>query len=283
VLERGRLTQSFQFRLPDGAIQGPEEWYTVHHNYILVLARDSGPGVVWVTASTNERTAAQIEYTVRRSRETLLVRESRVDLVNGAVTRVLRSRLSAVHFRNYLQYEGVRGGTNTIRFAVEASGRARVERLEVQPTSGVFRTSRSPYPLKIHPSMAKRPIQVGDTFAIELTLSRRTSERIADVKVRPVYDRGTFTLHGRPIRYRAQLDRPHQMLFEFKAREAGTHDLRFLVDSNRNRPSAVIRLLVGPRGSTSSGSIGGILWAVLFAPLAVGLGYLLWPRATEPT
>jgi hypothetical protein len=171
----------------------------IHLDYVLRVSRSSGPGFVWVSASTNGRTAAQIEYTLRKRRERLQIRESQLDLVNGGRRRLLRGRVAIVEFKNYLQYEGVRGGENTLRVAFKSVGMARVDQLEVLPTSSVFLTRRSPYPVKVHASMTTEQVAVGDRFSVELVLSNRTGERIRDVKVRPVYDQRIFKLHGRDV------------------------------------------------------------------------------------
>jgi len=281
VLKPGQTARSLKFRLPPNTEQGPERWYMIHLDYVLRVSRSSGPGFVWVSASTNGRTAAQIEYTLRKRRERLQIRESQLDLVNGGRRRLLRGRVAIVEFKNYLQYEGVRGGENTLRVAFKSVGMARVDQLEVLPTSGVFLTRRSPYPVKVHASMTTEQVAVGDRFSVELVLSNRTGERIRDVKVRPVYDQRIFKLHGRDVHRWSFLNRPRRVLFCFEALRAGTADLRFLVDSSRNRPSATIRLGVRP---STGGSASGIVWALLFAPLAAGIGYLLWPRReAKPT
>jgi hypothetical protein len=105
-------------------------------------------------ADTNGRTSAQIEYTVQRAEGAPRVRETSVDIVNGQLEKLFRGRTSEVRFRNYLQIAGVRGGENQLRLRLERSGRTRVERVEVFGDSGVFRTSRSPYPLRLMPRLA---------------------------------------------------------------------------------------------------------------------------------
>jgi hypothetical protein len=270
------FSRSIPFRLPRQARQGADEWYTVHFNYRIVFSPTTGPGFVWVSASTNGRTAAQIKYTLRRNRERLVVRESSLDLVNGVVVRLLRGRRSDVQFRNYLQYEGVRGGLNELRFAVSTSGEARVAALHVRPNSGIFRTLRSPYPLKVQALVPKKPVQVGDRFRVELILSNRTGEQITGVEIRPSYDRDSFSLRGGKLRSVPRLVRPVRASFEFEARRRGVHQISFLVGSSRNRPTASIRLSV--RQGFDVGVVEAALWALLFAPLATGLAYLAWPR-----
>lgn len=266
------VKRAYSFRLPAGASQGPDVWYTVQLSYRITFAADSGAGFAWVLADTNGRTSAQIEYTVGRGAGGLRVRETSVDIVNGQREKRFRGRTSEVRFRNYLQRGGVRAGTNELTFRVEQEGAARVERVEVLPESGVYRTGSSPYPLRIVPGLAAGRIEPGSTFRLVAALDSRTGEVLRDVAVQPAWDRRTLELISPRVQRYAMLAKRVEAAFEFRALSAGKHRIDVLADSNRNRPSATMVVTVSepPPGT----ALAVVVWSVALLPVALLVAWL---------
>lgn len=266
------VTRPFVFRLPAGARQGPDVWYTIRLRYRITFAADSGAGFAWVMADTNGRTSAQVEYTVGRDAGGLRVRETSVDIVNGQLEKRFRGRTSEVRFRNYLQSHGIRGGRNQLTFRLEQGGAARVERVEVLPESGVYRTGSSPYPLRIAPRLAAGRIQPGSTFRLAVALDSRTGELLRDLAVQPAWDRRALELVSPRVRRYATLARRVEAVFEFRALTAGKHRVDVLADSNRNHPRATVSVTVSepPTGK----ALVVVVWSAALLPAALLVGWL---------
>lgn len=266
------VTRAYSFALPTGARQGPDVWYTIRLRYRITFAPDSGAGFAWVMADTNGRTSAQVEYTVGRDAAGLRVRETSVDIVNGQLEKRFRGRTSEVRFRNYLQRGGVRGGRNELTVRLEQGGAARVERVEVFPESGVYRTGSSPYPLRIAPRLVAGRIQPGSTFRLVVALDSRTGELLRDVTVQPAWDRRVFELVSPRVRRYATLAGRVEAVFEFRALTAGKHPIDILADSNRNHPSARVAVTVSeaPRGT----ALVVVVWSAALLPAALLVGWL---------
>lgn len=270
------VTRAFAFPLPAGARQGPDVWYTIRLRYRITFAADSGAGFAWVMADTNGRTSAQVEYTVARDAGGLRVRETSVDIVNGQLEKRFRGRTSEVRFRNYLQRGGVRGGRNELTLRLEQGGAARVDRVEVLPESGVYRTGSSPYPLGIAPRLVAGRLQPGSTFRLVVALDSRTGEVLRDVAVQPAWDRRAFELVSPRVRRYATLARRVDAVFEFKALTAGRHRIDVLADSNRNHPSATVAVTVSeaPPGT----ALVVVVWSAALLPAALLVGWVVRGR-----
>ena len=270
------VKRAYTFRLPAGASQGPDVWYTVRLRYRITFAADSGAGFAWVMADTNGRTSAQVEYTVGRDAGGLRVRETSVDIVNGQLEKRFRGRASEVRFRNYLQRGGVRGGGNELTFRLEQGGAARVARVEVLPESGVYRTGSSPYPLRIAPRLAAGRIEPESTFRLVVALDSRTGEVLRDVTVRPTWDPRALELVSPRVRRYGTLARRVEAVFEFKALTVGKHRIDVLADSNRNHPSAAVAVTVSeaPAGT----ALVVMVWSAALLPAALLVGWLARAR-----
>jgi hypothetical protein len=279
VLTPAAPTAVFGYRLPAGATQGPDRWYTVRLNYRITFEPDTGPGFAWVMADTNKRTAAQVEYTLRRSPQGLRVRETSVDIVNGQLEKVFRGGTSRVRFRNYLQTAGVRAGENELRLRLEQSEGARVRRVEVSGDSGVFRSELSPYPLRIEPRLAADDVHPDAPFQLVAGLSNRTGESLRNVEVRPAFDPRSLELLSPPVRRYAALVEPVEAIFTFRPLRVGRHRIDLLGSSSRNQPSAALAVTVTPEPSSRALRIA--VWGVALLPLALLGGWLLRSRLRE--
>jgi hypothetical protein len=260
--------RSFPFRLPQGAGQGADRWYKVRLRFRIRFARDSGRGLAWVMADTNERTSAQIEFTTLRVRGRLRVRRTSVDIVRGQVERVSSSPTSRVTFENYLQVAGVRGGENVLSLRLEQAGDARVARLEIFGDTAIVATDRTPYPLGLSGRLLDPTPRVGDRLRIAVTLTNRTGESLRDVILQPEFDGSALRPLSPGIRRHRTLRRRVREVFDFEALRAGTHTVVFRADSSRNHPNGTLRVTV--RGASRGGASPAVWVAALLPAILVG-------------
>jgi hypothetical protein len=138
---RARLTrQTIQraFFLRHGAKQGRPLWYLLHLEYRIVFAPDSGAGSIYLSASTNNATSAQIRFDVKRGPSgQLSISSDSLGLVDGHVVTKSSRRMWRGNFDNYMQYAGVRSGWNSLTLQVEQYGAAHVTLASIMDTSGI--------------------------------------------------------------------------------------------------------------------------------------------------
>lgn len=232
--------------LPGGAAQGPRTWWQVRLAYRLRFAPDSGAGVAWVSADTNGRTAASIEYVTRRRAGRLSFRRTLVDL-DGQRAVVRAGRRDAVDFTNYLQFAGVRGGHGTWTLRVEQAGDARVEAVEVLGATAVRTTSRSPFALVLDPAVTGgRPV-AGRPFDVLVRARDRAGRRVSDAEV------VTGAL-AEGLRQVAARDVPGGRLVRFVARRPGTAELPFAATRGGARASVALAVRVAPAPASGPGA-----------------------------
>jgi hypothetical protein len=169
-----RNSREFEFRLPPNAKQGGGEWYLVRLHYELVIAKDSGPGTIYLWASTNGRGAASIEIEVQRRNGEIRVKGNDLGMVTGSRRWTQRGLVRESTFENYLQYSGVKGGKNTLSFAFIVLGKARFERWRIFEDSGVVRAHSGPAKIELTPFITDRDIVPGERFSIRYEI-RNTS------------------------------------------------------------------------------------------------------------
>jgi hypothetical protein len=236
-----------RFELPADAAQGPHRWYLVRLHYRLWFAGDSGRGFAWVTSDTNDRTAAQIEYTTTRRHGRLTVRRTTVDLTHGQRERPSRAPRDALTFTNYLQYEGVRPGANTWTIKLEQSGAARVERLELLGDSAIIETERTPFPLTLTATLSGDRPRAGERFTVNAVVAARPGRSVRDVVVRAQSQDDSAELIG-PAEQRIEhlTGRDRTMPFTFLARQPGTYVVALAASSSANDPNMGVEVEVLP-------------------------------------
>lgn len=151
--------------LPDGATQGPRDWYRL---VLTLRAVISGPatGSAVVSVLTGGAAAAQIHFV--STPEGLVVAGSSVHGVqrSGPVP----GGSTEFTFNNYLQRQGVRAGNVRVELSLEQSGGVRVHELEVLKNSYLERTADPPYPLTLMISLPET-VAVGETFESRYAVS----------------------------------------------------------------------------------------------------------------
>ena len=261
------------YRLGPGSRQGGPSWFVGHLHFRITLSRLQGDARVYVSADTNERTFAQIEFEARDER----IRWSTYDLFRGATQGLSRHRTAEISFFNYLQNRGVRPGRNSIRLHVEQFGNARVDELIVLPDSAIHTTRRSPHPLSLEVKPLDGQAQVGESFRVRFTLApKRGYDQLEDVGIRAVYNHSELRLQ-RPLPEATfpRLRRKVHGVFLFQALDAGSHDIEFQASSDINNPSVGLRVQVAPRSErwfeSGSGHFGAALLAMGLVLAAVGM------------
>jgi len=167
------------FRLPAGASQGPRNWYLVRLHVRVVLASDSGPGKVDVSATTDSAACALIELRVRRSAGHPPVAWPSVGIVDGSRSGPSPSGTVELRYANYLQAGGVRPGQNELDFQIGQHGSARVAEVRVFDDSGIEFTPLSPANVRLTAERASSaPVHVGERFAVRVAVRNR-GERAA--------------------------------------------------------------------------------------------------------
>jgi len=266
-----------RFELPPGARQGPERWYLVRLRYRLWFERDSGPGFAWVTSDTNDRTAAQIEYTTARRGGRLSVRRTTVDLVHGERELRTHSGRDALTFTNHLPYAGVRAGTNTWTIRLEQTGRTRVRRLEVLGDSAIVQTRRTPFPLALTAALDGTRPHVGERFEIEVRLAAAPRRTIRDVAVRAhAQHRGVELLAPARRRVGDLTGRSRTVRFAFLARQPGAHAITLMARSDANDPNAGVQVEVLPAARATTAP--ATTWALVSLPALAMAGWLAVAR-----
>ena len=257
--------RTFVYSLPEGARQGPDDWYTIHLHYRLRFARDSAPGHAWVMADTNRRTCAQVEYTLERTAQGLRYRRTTVDLEHGQREKRSASPEDEVRFTNYLQEKGVRSGDNELALRLETTRGVRVRRLVILVDTAVTRTAVTPYPLQLRPRL-EEDVEAGERFRVVVELRNAGERPLHDVVVRVRHDPSRLErLSPQALRY-TRLSASTAAAFVFRARASGRQRIPVLGDSDRNHPIAVADINVG--GSEGGRAATVAAAAALLAVLA---------------
>jgi hypothetical protein len=266
-----------RFRLPAGADQGPDRWYLVRLHYRLRFAPSSGRGFAWVMSDTNDRTSAQVEYTTAQRRGSLWVRRTTVDLIHGQRERRSRSARDALTFQNYLQYAGVRPGTNTWTIRLEQAGAARVARLEVLGDTAIVKTRRSPFPLTLTAALDGDRPRAGERFTVKAILAARPGRSVDDVVVGALAQDGGAELAG-PAEQRVGrvTARSRTVRFTFVAPRPGRYAVALAAESAANDPNVSAEVEVLPAaGSTSAPAV---VWVLASIPVLAMAAWVVVSR-----
>jgi hypothetical protein len=254
----------FTFILPEGARQGAGSWYLVRLDFRLVLQRRSGNGVVYVEANTRGHAGGLVEFRVHRKRGAPELTWNAIGIVDGIQTGRTRSRSVTVRFRNYVQERGIAAGLNTLSFDYQELGEARVERVELLPSSGIEFTDRSPALVRFGIPTLTKEVHVGDRVRIPFALRNDGDRPVGAVRVRVEYPGNDLRLIGPAERSYPTVEKGIHGTFEFKALHAGHHVLGIFASTRSNHPGAEVQLDVAPR------PVGRPLWA--WALIVVGVG-----------
>lgn len=135
---------SIEYILPENAAQGPESWYVIYLHFSIEFSDESDDGSVYVSASTNGRTAAQVKFMTEKQQDDSLTIgwiTGSENLIKGDVKHSTFSlSIEDIHFANYLQTSGVKPGLNVLTFKLEQYDGAKVKGLRIFGDSGIALT-----------------------------------------------------------------------------------------------------------------------------------------------
>jgi hypothetical protein len=277
-------TISVEYSLPQHAAQGPRNWYLIHLNFRIEFSEQSQDGLCYVSAFTNKKSCAEIEFIPKREDGSLIIDWNTVDLINGPINYSSSSSTIDVSFTNYLQTSGVNPGLNVLTFALEKYGGAQVKSLKILQSSAIEYTAVSPPQLVMDVKPPKASVEVGDTFTIRFEVKNVGSLAAKDVAIQPLYPEQALQLIGESSYSVASLGTSIKGSFTFKALIEGQHEVTIDVTtkSGIRRPSASIEVPVGIK-STGKGSHSDTILIAVTAFVVLGLvtGYVLVRRARK--
>lgn len=256
------------FELPPNARQGPDTWWKLRLRYRLRFSPRSGPGFVWVSSDTNDRTAASIEYTLRGRGRKLRARRTTVDVDGQKERRGLRHG-DKVSFENYLQFAGVRGAANTWTFRLEQAAGARVDRLEILGATAILATRRSPYALNLGALLLDGPPVAGRPFRVLVRSRDRQGAIISDAEIRAQPQSPRVRLLG-------SKERRGGREFTFVAPGAARDAVQFIAARKDKYSSITLETNVTEPEAQGAGLLR---WMIVLAPgLFAGLFWVLRSR-----
>lgn len=261
-----------RYLLPNGASQGPDNWFLIRLRFRLTLASDTGTGRVYVSAATGRpadpRTSAQIRFDVLRSGADLQVRSDSLGLVTGNVVKTSTAFSQDVSFSNYIPYAGVRPGVNALRVQLEQYGAARVAALTIFKESGIEYSRAAPQNLKLVPSLSTRRVSVGETVRVNVRIVNGGERRSQDGKVMVLYPRSSFRDEPSDVTSVPPLTggSSWSTTFRLTARESGRHPITVQGLSALDHPNATLWIDVTRPSAPSSRAV--ILLPIVLVPVA---------------
>jgi hypothetical protein len=265
------------FNAPPGTRQGGPLWYLGRLHFELELDPSSGPGLVYLSLLTNDRSAILVKFTTGRHRGRLRVRWNTVDLLHGRREHVASSATITAEAKNFLQDRGLRPGANALAFRLERYGRARVRAATILEDSGVISSRLGPAHVRLAVPVHDRDLHVGDTFSVPYAV-RSTGDRHPErLRIAASFDHRTLTAIGTTERRLDPRARTSRGRFRFRAARAGTTRVLLAVDSTANRPGAEVAVRVESAAIGGGGrpgrwiGLGALGIALLVAAGVVGL------------
>lgn len=237
------------FGLPAEASQGPRNWYLVRLHVRLVLAPNSGPGKILLSATTNGAACALIEFRAAPKAGRPTIRWTSVGIVDGARSGSSSSRTVELRYANYLQKSGVRPGTNELDFQVARYGSVRIDEVRIFDDSGIEFTPLSPANVRLAATRTStRPVHIGESFVVHFSLRNRGDRAARGIRVSASYPAKLLLLKTRqPIRIptlRHGASATGRLVFV--ARRAGKTPIFVTASTSSNHPGDAITVKIRP-------------------------------------
>lgn len=161
--------ERLEYRLPDGAAQGPDVWYVLHFHFEVVFSDDADGGEATVYASPNRWTVFMIDF-----EPSLHDGSPRVDwrgdgIADGPHGGTVDSNQVEVRFSKYLPNPGVVPGFNGLSFAVREDEGATVDTFRIFDDTAIEVTPLAPPDLQMEVEDVQ-PVQ-GEGCTVEVTYS----------------------------------------------------------------------------------------------------------------
>ncbi|HYN93756.1 MAG TPA: hypothetical protein VES42_07885, partial [Pilimelia sp.] len=270
----GRVTVT----LPAGATQGPSTWYVIRlHARVSLAAGSTGTAVV--SAATNDRTAAQIQFVPVAAGG---MEWNAVSAAEPARRVRTATRSADVRFSNFLQKTGVRGGANTLTFGLETFDGGRVDRVQIFGDSCIGSTRRSPETLQVQAQINPPTVRTGADFTIRVRVRNAGSGAVGTVRlsVSPA-EGGVVPLAGTE---RTTTDLVGEWVTDvrFRARSPGRHVVIVDVGTAISPYAGGSRISVPVTAPAAGGGVpAAVWWAGAAAPVA-GLAWWWTARRRRP-
>jgi hypothetical protein len=274
---------SAPFRLPPGSTQGPRRWYLIHMHIVPEVSLQSGSGLLSVIGSTDDHAAAEATIRVSaRPGKPPLLRWSTFDLVNGSRKGTAHGERLDLDTQNYLQNRGVRGGANTLTFAVKSYGHVKVTRISVVRDSGIRVSNLSPPHLKLDASIPMRQVHTGDTFCLPYRLTDDGDRAAVRGAIGLQSLSGVLKVVGRRSRKFRRLAGGKNLTgcFHVHALRAGKARIDVSAGAeNANHPAVSIAGRVSAASAPAQSSHSSPLASPLVVAIAAATGGSLWFRS----
>lgn len=234
--DRGHVS----FAFPPGAQQGPDNWYLLNFHFEVEIAPDSD-GVALVSAATNDRSAAQVQFETHPGQP---VKYSSLSLIAGRTESISDSRVVEVRFSNYLQQQGVAPGPAKFSVSLEQIGGAKISRVTLFSDTSFEATRSSPFALSLTPGKAISPTPTtGRPFYVTFTLRVQQGRPVDSVAITATASNGLEVVS--PARQDiGSVGDIYQGRFRFIAKGAGEYEVGLHAQSSINRPAATVRVRV---------------------------------------
>jgi hypothetical protein len=179
---RERSSVTFKYEAMSGARQGPETWWHLRLHFRVRFTRQPDRAV-YVSASTQGRAAAQVKFEPDPA-DPSLVRWSSVTLTGRMEQSAPWVEEIEVDTSNYLQYEGVSAGENTLEVALEQPAETAVGELAVLDSTAIIVDTDSPFDLRLEVRPSKSKVHEGDRFTLPFSVINSDAEPARDVELR---------------------------------------------------------------------------------------------------
>lgn len=221
----GTSLNTVNFQLPHNASQGTGKWYIVNLILQARLNPSAGPGARnYVSVDTNGRTAAQIKFAVDEVAGYPAVRWTTYELFTGSARGIVLGESVTLSFRNYLQVEGVRSGTNDFTLRLEQATGVVVASARLLSGSGVYQGELGPSYVTLDVSPAPRGLRVGDMLSVRYRVANQGFPA-RDVGLSVMLARPGIAATGPASRFLAWVTDEEEGLMSFVVLTAGRHTL----------------------------------------------------------
>jgi len=214
------------FRLPAHATQGPSTWYVLHIHASISM-RPGTTGVATLGADTDGRSAAAIQVTPAPSGFAWAA----TSLAEPKPFGRARNGSFEVSVPNYLEYKGVTGGVNTLRFTADSGFGARFAAIHIFGDTCVEATPLSPELLGVGIRMQPQTPLPGQDFRVTVHVQNTGTRTINGLRLSLVpTDRELRSVDG-TLRTTPALRTDWTATLRFRASSPGAHRLRYSVGS----------------------------------------------------
>jgi hypothetical protein len=251
-----------RYRLSPGTRQGVPLWYTIRLHAGFRFARRTGECIL--SAATNGLTAAQIIVKT----DSRAAQVSSLGWIQGRRLSRLSAKTARIDFRNYLQTQGARPGSNTLTVTLDVLRGRCFDSVSVLPDSGIGATAVRPDELRL--LVPKQPIAAtaGRRTKLPFELRRRGGRPDGGLDVRLLLPDG-FTAVDGTVRHFPRIGRVGSGTFEFVPKTTGRYVLSLAVPRRYNQPAANVQVdVVKPQSWLTSRFLPSLLAAALLVGAA---------------